>query len=888
MTAFDRLTGAVQYQILNTLGFRQLRPVQEQSIDAILDGKNCVVLAPTAGGKTEAAFFPILSAMDAGDWKPVSVLYLSPIRALLNNQEPRISRYAETIGRRVFKWHGDTTPGPRKAFLKDPTDILLTTPESLEAMLMSPNVSAARLFAGLRAVIIDEIHAFAGEDRGSHLASVLERLSRFGGSDVQRIGLSATVGNPEEILRWVQGRSTRPAIVVDPKGAKAQPDLKLDYVANLENAARVIAKLHPGKKRLVFVDSRRGAEEVANQLRQLEVETYITHASLAQSERRDAETAFAERQNCVIVSTSVLELGIDVGDLDHVIQIDCPSRVASFLQRMGRTGRRAGTSPNCTFLTTKEDTTVQAAALLRLHAAGFVEPVRPSRRAFHMLAHQLMALGIQLDGVRRGEWFSWMEGATPFADITPEERTALVDHMLSNEILADQDGKLWLGPDGEKRYGRMHFSELYAVFSAPRLITVSWGTREVGTVDADFLQVLTSDRPGGAFSLAGRPWQVVHIDWKKGVCVVEPADRAAAARWNGSPRFLGREITQAIRGVLTTDTVDASWSMRAREVIVTQRAMHVFLQDEVSPITNEGEGLTWWNYAGGLANVLLARLIESELGGKCVVRNSSITCKEEAGQSVVAVRDVIRKLAEAGRPNRTDAVRFAQACMGKQRLSKFQPCLPEWQLDEFLADAIDWQGAGLAVQAAATASGTDMPFTRPLVAGSGEGIMLAAPAAVAEPTASRTGTKLRCLSVTQPWAHFICSGAKDVENRSWNTTYRGPLLIHAGKRMTVEDYECATRYLISIGIKANDIPSTDALERGGLVGAVELVDVLPPGDSGYRWHMKPEETEKPSFGFLLARPVVIPFRAVRGALGFFEVELTAEEEHLVRAAGLLR
>ncbi|HEY5372610.1 MAG TPA: DEAD/DEAH box helicase, partial [Polyangiaceae bacterium] len=162
MTAFDRLTGAVQYQILNTLGFSQLRPVQEQSIDAILDGNNCVVLAPTAGGKTEAAFFPILSAMDAGDWKPVSVLYLSPIRALLNNQEARIGRYAETIGRRVFKWHGDTTPGPRKAFLKDPADILLTTPESLEAMLMSPNVSAARLFAGLRAVIIDEIHAFAG------------------------------------------------------------------------------------------------------------------------------------------------------------------------------------------------------------------------------------------------------------------------------------------------------------------------------------------------------------------------------------------------------------------------------------------------------------------------------------------------------------------------------------------------------------------------------------------------------------------------------------------------------------------------------------------------------------------------------------------------------
>jgi ATP-dependent Lhr-like helicase len=699
MTAFERLTGAVQYQILNTLGFRELRPVQEQSIDAILDGKNCVVLAPTAGGKTEAAFFPILSAMNGGDWQPVSVLYLSPIRALLNNQEARISRYAGTIGRRVFKWHGDTPQNQRRTFLKDAADILLTTPESLEAMLMSPKIPAARLFKGLRAVIIDEIHAFAGEDRGAHLAAILERLSRFCGVDVQRIGLSATVGNPDEILRWVQGRSARSATIVDPKGAKAQPDLKLDYVGNLPNAAKVIAALHAGQKRLVFVDSRRGAEEIANHLRQLEVDTFITHASLAQSERRHAETAFAERQNCVIVSTSVLELGIDVGDLDQVIQIDCPSTVASFLQRMGRTGRRPGARPNCTFLTTKEDTTVQAAALLRLHQRGFVEPVKPSRRAFHILAHQLMALGIQLDGVRRNEWFAWLDGATPFADITPDERSALVEHMLTREILSDQDGKLWLGPKGEQTYGRMHFSELYSVFSVPRTITVQWGTREVGTIDADFLEALDSDRQRGAFALAGRPWQVQHIDWKKGVCIVEPAEHASAARWGGAPRFLSYALSQAIHEVLVTDTIDAPWSNRAREVLVTERAAHAFLQDEAQPITTESSELTWWNYAGGSANLLLARLIEAELGGKCVVRNSSITCKDAAGASIVGLRNVLRKFDEERRPTRADATRFAQACLGKQRLSKFQPCLPENQLDLFLTDAIDWTNGALSVSA---------------------------------------------------------------------------------------------------------------------------------------------------------------------------------------------
>ena len=153
MSGFDRLTGALQYQIHTTLGWRDLRPVQQLAIDAILDGDNCVVLAPTAGGKTEAAYFPLLSAMHDEDWRPISVVYLSPIRALLNNQEERIQYLAGLIGRRAFKWHGDVGQSPRRGFLNEPADIFLTTPESLEAMLLSSHVPTAELFAGLRAVV---------------------------------------------------------------------------------------------------------------------------------------------------------------------------------------------------------------------------------------------------------------------------------------------------------------------------------------------------------------------------------------------------------------------------------------------------------------------------------------------------------------------------------------------------------------------------------------------------------------------------------------------------------------------------------------------------------------------------------------------------------------
>ncbi|MBZ0116968.1 MAG: DEAD/DEAH box helicase [Sandaracinaceae bacterium] len=693
---FARLSPALQYQIANTLRFRSLRPVQLATIDAVLDGDDVVVLAPTAGGKTEAAFFPILSRMDTEAWEPVSVLYLSPIRALLNNQHKRLQHYAELLGRAVFKWHGDVGEGERKRFLKHPADILMTTPESLEAMLMSAKVPARTLFRGLRAVVIDEVHAFAGDDRGAHLSAILQRLSRFCRRDVQRIGLSATVGNPQEILRWLHGSSERGARVVDPPKPRVEPELRLDYVASVENAAQVIAASHRGQKRLVFVDSRRGVEQLTELLRRLGADAYLTHGSLSMSARREAEEAFEQGRDCVIVSTSALELGIDVGDLDRVLQLEVPTTVASFLQRMGRTGRREGTTPNCTFLTTKDASTLQAAALVRLVRRGYVEPVRPSRRAAHILAHQLMALGIQESGIAIGDWWAWLAGAAPFEDLSEADRRLLVDHMLSTGILANQDGRLWLGARGEKLYGRRHFAELYAVFSTPRLITVRWDTREVGTIDAGFLQAL-DEAEHAAFTLGGRPWQVVHVDWPRGTCDVKPADRGRAPRWPGTPRLLEREMCRAMREVLAGDDADGAWSPRATDVLARLRVEHDFLKDGPSVVQRDPDGLKWWTFAGGRASLLLARMLESELGGRCSAGNTAITCRAEAGRSWPALRDVLERWASEGRPNEADATRFARG-LGRTKYGKLDPCLPEVLLDRLLAEqALDPASAREAV-----------------------------------------------------------------------------------------------------------------------------------------------------------------------------------------------
>jgi ATP-dependent Lhr-like helicase len=693
MTAFDRLSAALQHQIVHTLGFRDLRPVQHLTIDAVLDGDNCVVLAPTAGGKTEAAFFPALSAMDRGDWPPVSVLYLSPIRALLNNQEARASRYAGLLGRRAFVWHGDVGPAPRRRFLADPADILLTTPESLEAMLMSPHVPTRALFSRLRVVIIDEIHAFADDDRGAHLSALLERLTRIAGRDLQRIGLSATVGNPDEILTWLQGSSRRPGRVVAPPRPPGSPQLTLDYVGNLANAARVIQQLHPGRKRLVFTDSRRTVEELGKLLSQIGVTTYVAHGSLSAPARRDAERAFESGQDCVIVATSALELGIDVGDLDHVLQIDSPSRVASFLQRLGRTGRRPGSVANCTFLATSEAATLQAAALLELHARGYVEPVRPSRRAYHILAHQILALAIQLEGAPSGDLYPWLGLAADqsppgaFAEISPAERDTLITTMLERGILADHGGRLWLGPRGEQLYGRRNFGELYAVFSTPRLITVFAGSEELGTVDARFLQGLDSEQRPPTLTLGGRAWRLVSVHWGRGVCHVQPADHAGYTRWSGSPRPLSTPLCHAVRDVLRDDAVSPAWSSRARKVLAEQRQLHAFLRDDPQPLMRDGPELCWWNFAGGRINLLLARMLEKELGGKVVARDTSLTLKHEAAASELVVRDTLARWSAERRPNAADALELAGTAT-HNRLSKFEPCLPDAQLAMLQADML--------------------------------------------------------------------------------------------------------------------------------------------------------------------------------------------------------
>jgi ATP-dependent Lhr-like helicase len=570
----------------------------------------------------------------------------------------------------------------------------MTTPESLEVMLISSKVPSRAMFAHLQAVVIDEIHAFAGDDRGAHLTALLERLSRFCGRDIQRIGLSATVGNPEEILSWLRGTSRRPGRLIDPPRPTASSEVALDFVGSLPNAAKVIAGLHQGGKRLVFVDSRRRVEQLGEHLGSLGVQTFLTHSSLSADERHQAEQAFETGSNCVIVATSTLELGIDVGDLDAVIQVDAPPAVASFLQRMGRTGRRSGARQNATILCTTGEELAIAAALLRLWKSGFIEPVEPERRAFHVLAQQLMALTLQEGGVPIADWWSWVSGAEAFRETSEDDRAQLLAHMLSEQILHLADGRLSLGELGERVYGRKNFEALYAVFEAPPLLKVLWGPDEIGSVDAFFMQSMPE---GAAFYLAGKPWQVKYLDWNRAQCHVIPAGAGKHLNWLGRPRFLARVLAQAVRQLILDATEDAWWTRRTREELHAFRQSQSFCADEELPVLAFSDRIEWHTFLGGQTNALLARVLEGSLGEFVTADNFKLTFKDSAAKSEIAVRQSIASLRSEGRPSLVDALPFLDV-LARGRLSKFQPCLPEHLERLFLASRLielpPWAGEG--------------------------------------------------------------------------------------------------------------------------------------------------------------------------------------------------
>lgn len=690
---FERLHPSVRYLIREVLRFPGLRPVQAATLGPVLEGRDCVVLAPTAGGKTEAAMFPVLSRILAERLPAVSTLYVCPLRALLNNQEPRLQRMAEATGLRVGKWHGDVASAERRGIVTEPPDILMITPESLEVLLISPGERGAALLSRVRTVVIDEVHAFAADARGAHLVSILERLQRRGGAHIQRIGLSATVGDPVDLARWLQGSGapTDP-VVVSPPGARKPPVFRWHVAGGTSGAAAAIRDLGQGEKRLVFVESRSRAEDLAKALQAAGVRVWVHHSSVGREARQEAELAFENTAGATLVATSSMELGIDVGDLDHIFQLDAPATVSSLAQRLGRTGRRPGTFPRMTFVADTPEDLLLSVALVSRFEEGWIEDVAPSTRAWTVAVHQVFANLLETGGITRAGLLERLEWVPSFAGIARAEWDALFDWMTAEGWLDIADGTLLLGTRAEKVFGARNFFRLYAVFESPDVLTVRYGNQEIGTIQAWFAGQLTGAQK--AFRLAGRGWVAEEVDLARGQVRARPAPAGVVPTWSGRPSGFSRPVCERILALLAAkghpeglSEAAKGWLDHAREQMA-----HVPLGDNVRPVVIEGDDLVWYTFAGSRINAVLARLLE-HAGSKATISNLRVKvrgARQGMADRIVSVQEAL----VSGDLPPVEEWAWFDSTTRAAKLSAFQACLPEAFEQEYLRAAfLDVEGA---------------------------------------------------------------------------------------------------------------------------------------------------------------------------------------------------
>ena len=695
MSAFARFEPRLQQAIVSRLGWTSLRPVQEQAGEALLSGRNAVVLAPTAGGKTEASLFPVISQMVSEAPFGVGALYIAPIKALLNNQADRLGLYTEMVGQRSFVWHGDIDEPSRRRFLKEPAELLMTTPESLEVMLISQRVDERKLFADLRFVVIDEVHALAGTDRGAHLMSVVERLAQISKHDLQRIGLSATVGNPDAILEWLKGTSARTGVVVNPPKQPAARQLLVIHQRDpglLSSSAALMAK---GRKSLFFCQSRATAENVAASMRQRGSKVFVHHSAVSREEREIAEERFRNGTDACVVCTSTLELGIDVGDLDCVLQAEAPDTVSSFLQRMGRTGRREGQAANTTFFCETDEGVLQAVALIELAKTGWIESIAVDKRCWPVLIHQLLAMSLASNGIGAAEAWLQLSRSPDFQGIERREFDRLVGWMLENGSVQLASGRLVLGPMAIRRYGRKNFMELFAVFTSPQAYNVQTPAGQpLGSLAQAFVDRLVEGV--STFLLAGRSWAVIHVQHDDRRVIVEPAHRGREPTWGGFlPQFLGLEICQQVRRTLISDHVFPYLDKSAAAVVEQRRSvMRPFLDTEQDCLEDAPDEVVWWTFAGGRINATFRYALEA-VGAefKIITDNYCIRFRGEK-VSLRLIRSEIAQLRKVDLWESDKIWKEIADSLPSYRLSKLQPLMPPWIERECLAKyLLDVEGA---------------------------------------------------------------------------------------------------------------------------------------------------------------------------------------------------
>ena len=706
MGIFDRYAPFVQDFIYDH-AWENLRGIQVAAGEAIFNtDENVLLTASTASGKTEAAFFPILTEFWEDPPASVGALYIAPLKALINDQFMRLNELCAEADIPVWHWHGDVSSSHKQKLLKHPSGILQITPESLEALLMHRHMAVPRLFCDLRYVVIDELHSLLRGDRGGQTLCLIERLGRMANVNPRRIGLSATIGDPERTGAFLANGTGRGCIIprfedagrtwrlsmehfyitgpqaveraaaemprradgtieadvlsvesvpsdnlvsdtfLSPIGGSDQsaPDANASPATELapratdsapENAdpgiGYIFERTH-GHKCLIFVNSREEAEAVCTMLRSYceaehEPDRFlIHHGNLSASLRESAEDIMRDDERLdTTVTTATLELGIDIGRLERAFQIDAPFTVSSFLQRMGRTGRR-GAPPEMHFVMREEQpeprTTMpetipwkllQGIALVQLtREEHWVEPPRLDRLPYSLLYHQTMATLASCGELTPAELAARVLTLSYFHRVSADDFRVLLRHLLETEqIQQTEAGGLIVGLAGERITNSFKF---YAVFQENEEFTVRSESAELGTI-------VNPPPPGERIAIAGACWLVEEVDWKRHLVYCTQVKGRVPAYFGDCAGDIDTHVLERMRRVLAEHEAYPYLLDNARARLRQARWTAEQSGAAKQPLINLG-GDTWvlFPWLGSYAFLALERLLKIKCAGELGLR----------------------------------------------------------------------------------------------------------------------------------------------------------------------------------------------------------------------------------------------------------------------------
>lgn len=701
-------------------GWTSLRDAQEQAIPPILAGNTDVIIAAaTATGKTEAAFLPICSRLLMEEAQNACVVYLSPLKALINDQFSRMEQLCECLDIPVHPWHGDISGSKKGKFLKKPSGILLITPESVESLFVNHGTAIPQLFGNLLYIVVDELHSFIGSERGQQLQSLLHRIEFAIKRKVPRIGLSATIGDMHLASRFLRPDSDaetemivstatgqelklllRGYIRTPPPMTPAQEsEEELPPDGSLYEIGENLFKTLRGSSNLVFANSRNRVEFFADRLRKMCEEQHLPnefwphHGSLSKELREDAEAAIKDKSRPVsIVCTSTLEMGIDIGSVKSIAQVGVPPSVASMRQRLGRSGRREGDPAILRIyiqedeLTEKSDPSdclhaglVQTIAMVRLLLAKWYEP--PPSGGLHLstLVQQTLSLIAQYGGVTAAQAYNVLCKNGPFPLVSQRMFVnflrCLGDQRL---IMQASDGLLLHGQFGERIVNHYSF---YTAFTTPEEYRLVTGDRTLGT--------LPIDRPVAVDSLlifGGRRWLILEVDSAKKVLVLIPAKGGNAPTFGGEVGWIHDRIRQEMFAVYTERSVPVFLDARAKELLAEAREnFNRFRLADIRMLA-QGSATHIFCWVGDRILDSLAAMLRSK-GLKATNEGISVVV---LSSSPVEIQDCLRTLLKEGLP---DAYELARSVKNKA-CEKYDLVLTDELLSaDYAASRLDADGS---------------------------------------------------------------------------------------------------------------------------------------------------------------------------------------------------